>query len=78
MRWIALWFLLTCAYLIGLGLSWWISGEAPPRMTWIHLLVVPPAQLVALWMVMSVRRAAADKGADRLSPPDEPFEEAEP
>ncbi len=74
MRWIALWFLLTCAYLGGLGLSWWISGEAPTVTTLVHLLVVPPAQLLALWMVMSVRRAAAD----RQPPPDEPFEEAEP
>lgn len=77
MRWIFLWFLLTCAYLIGLGVSWLAAGQAPTRATLLHLLIVPPAQLLALWLVMSVRRASAE-GKAPTGETGEVFDEGEP
>ncbi len=75
MRWIALWFLLTCAYLGGLGLSWWATGEAPTKITLLHLLVVPPAQLLALWVVILVRRASNQASPESPSDEGEAFDD---
>jgi hypothetical protein len=57
-RWIALWLLLTCAYLAGWAVSRWAAGGgwALTPETLVHLVLVPPVQLLALWVVAAARR----------------------
>jgi len=57
-RWLALWLLLTCAYLIGWAVSrWLVAGDwtLTPE-TLVHLALVPPVQLLALWVVAVARQ----------------------
>jgi hypothetical protein len=58
-RWLALWLLLTCAYLGGWALSRWVSGGGwrPTSETLVHLALVPPVQVLALWVVAAVRQS---------------------
>lgn len=58
MRWIALWLLLTGVYVAGWALARWASGGAlaPDAETLVHFALVPPVQLVALWVVATVRQ----------------------
>lgn len=64
MRWLALWLILTCAYLGGWAVSRWViggsggsgGGWSPPPETLVHLLLVPPVQLLALWIVAVARQ----------------------
>jgi hypothetical protein len=55
----ALWLLLTCAYLGGWAVSRWLTtGDwtlAPE--TLVHLALVPPVQVLALWVVATVRQS---------------------
>jgi hypothetical protein len=78
MRWLAIWLLLSGAYLLGWALSrpftggrWEITEELLA-----HLAAVPLVQIVSLWVVAFVRRAHATPkrtAADRLSAtPDAP------
>jgi hypothetical protein len=58
-RWIALWLLLTCTYLIGWAVSLWVTGAdgwtvAPEAL--VHLALVPPVQVLALWAVAAARQ----------------------
>jgi len=57
-RWLALWLLLTCAYLGGWAVSRWVTGDglAPTRETLVHLALVPPVQVLALWVVAAARQ----------------------
>lgn len=78
MRWLAIWLLLTGAYLLGWALSRPFTGgrwEVTPELL-AHLAAVPLVQIVSLWVVAFVRRAHTRRGrtaADRLSaPPDDP------
>ena len=59
MRWLALWLLLTCAYLGGWAVSRWLTGGgwALTSETLVHLALVPPVQVLALWVVAAVRQA---------------------
>jgi hypothetical protein len=60
-RWIALWLLLTCAYVIGWAISLWVADRGgggwtlTPEML-VHLALVPPVQVLALWAVAAVRQ----------------------
>lgn len=59
MRWLALWLLLTCAYLGGWAVSRWVINEGwtlTPE-TLVHLALVPPVQVLALWVVAAARQA---------------------
>lgn len=58
MRWIALWLLLTCVYLAGWAFSRWATGGGwtPTPENLVHLAVVPPVQVLALWVVATVRQ----------------------
>ena len=65
MRWIALWLLLTGAYVAGWAVARQISGGSllPGAETLIHFAVVPPVQLLALWVVAAARQARRDQRA---------------
>ena len=73
MRWIALWLLLTGAHVA----SWAVVRKAsggnlmPGAETLVHFAVVPPVQLLALWVVATVRHAKRDQQRDqRAGTPD--------
>lgn len=58
MRWLALWLILTCAYLGGWAVSRWLTGGGwtlTPE-TLVHLALVPPVQVLALWVVAVARQ----------------------
>jgi hypothetical protein len=58
-RWLALWLLLTCAYLGGWAVSRWMINEGwtlTPE-TLVHLTLVPPVQVLALRVVAAARQA---------------------
>jgi hypothetical protein len=55
---LVLWLLLTCAYLGGWAVSRWAAGAGwtlTPE-TLVHLVLVPPVQLLALWVVAVARQ----------------------
>jgi hypothetical protein len=55
---LALWLLLTCAYLGGWAVSRWAVGTGDWTMTpetLVHLALVPPVQVLALWVVAAAR-----------------------
>jgi hypothetical protein len=57
-RWLALWLIVTCVYLGGWAVSRWVTGDSwvlTPE-TLVHLLLVPPVQLLALWVVAVARQ----------------------
>jgi hypothetical protein len=57
-RWLALWLLLTCAYLAGWAVARW-AAEADWSLsaeTLVHFALVPPVQLAALRVVATVRQ----------------------
>lgn len=58
MRWLALWLILTCAYLAGWAASRWVADEdwTPTSETLVHLALVPPVQVLALWVVAAARQ----------------------
>jgi hypothetical protein len=59
-RWLALWLLLTCAYLGGWAASRWMAGGGDWTLTpatLVHLALVPPVQVLALWAVAAARQA---------------------
>ncbi|MES1244519.1 MAG: hypothetical protein ABUT39_23135 [Acidobacteriota bacterium] len=59
MRWLALWLLLTCAYLGGWAVSRWATpggGWTLTPETLVHLALVPPVQLLALRVVAAARQ----------------------
>jgi hypothetical protein len=58
MRWLALWLLLTCAYLAGWAVARWAAGAdwSLSRETLVQLALVPPVQVAALWVVATVRQ----------------------
>jgi hypothetical protein len=64
-RWIALWLLLTGAHVAGWAIARQVSGSSlrPGAETLAHFLLVPPVQLLALWVVASVRQAQRDQRA---------------
>ena len=73
MRWIALWLLLTGAHVAGWAVARQASGGAlmPDAETLVHFAVVPPVQLLALWVVAAVRQAKRDQQRDqRAGTPD--------
>lgn len=59
MRWLALWLILTCTYLGGWAMSRWVAGGGwrPTPETLVHLALVPPVQVLALWVVAAVRQS---------------------
>ncbi|HET9227588.1 MAG TPA: hypothetical protein VFR31_13030 [Thermoanaerobaculia bacterium] len=65
MRWIALWLLLTGAYVAGWAVARQVSGGSllPGTETLVHFAVVPPVQLLALWVVATARQARRDQRA---------------
>lgn len=65
MRWIALWLLLTGAHVAGWAAARQVSGGSlmPDPETLVHFAVVPPVQLLALWVVATVRQARRDQRA---------------
>jgi hypothetical protein len=80
-RWLAVWLLLTGAYLLGWALSQPFTGgrwEITPELL-AHLAAVPLVQAVSLWVVAVVRRTrrgTGDTAAGRLNAtpagPDDP------
>lgn len=58
MRWIALWLVLTCAYVAGWAVARWAAGGGwtPSPETLVHFVVVPPVQVLALWVVAMARQ----------------------
>ena len=72
-RWIALWLLLTGAHVAGWAVARQASGGnlRPGAETLVHFAVVPPVQLLALWVVATVRQAHRDQRRDqRAGTPD--------
>jgi hypothetical protein len=72
-RWIALWLLLTGAHVAGWAVARQASGGIlmPDAETLVHFAVVPPEQLLALWIVATVRQANRDQRRDqRAGTPD--------
>jgi hypothetical protein len=72
-RWIALWLLLTGAHVAGWAVARQVSGGNlnPGAETLVHFAVVPPVQLLALWVVATVRHAKRDQQRDqRAGTPD--------
>lgn len=67
MRWIALWLLLTGAHVAGWAVARQLSGGSlvPGAETLVHFAVVPPVQLLALWIVAVVRHAKRDQQRDQ-------------
>lgn len=69
MRWIALWLLLTCVHVAGWAVARHFAGGGsegkwlPGAETLVHFAVVPPVQLLALWVVATVRQARRDQRA---------------
>ncbi len=65
MRWIALWLLLTGVHVAGWAVARQVSGGnlKPGGETLVHFAVVPPVQLLALWVVATVRQAKRDQRA---------------
>lgn len=59
----ALWLLLTCAYLGGWAVSRWmiaVDGTGDWTLTpetLVHLALVPPVQVLALWVVAVARQS---------------------
>jgi hypothetical protein len=56
----ALWLLLTCAYLGGWAVSRWAAGADDWTLTpetLVHLALVPPVQVLALWVVAVARQS---------------------
>ena len=68
MRWIAIWLLLTGAHVAGWAVARKVSGESlkPGEETLVHFALVPPVQLLALWVVATVRQARRDQRAGTL------------
>lgn len=66
MRWITLWLLLTGAHVAGWAVVRQSSGRSlkPGTETLVHFAVVPPVQLLALWVVATVRQARRDQRAE--------------
>lgn len=64
-RWIALWLLLTGAHVAGWAVARTAAGGnlRPGAETLVHFAVVPPVQLLALWVVATVRQARRDQRA---------------
>jgi hypothetical protein len=65
-RWLALWLLLTCAYLGGWAVSRWVIGGGGADWTLtpetlVHLALVPPVQVLALWIVAAARQKRPDR-----------------
>lgn len=58
MRWLLLWLLLTAVLAAGSALCQGVlAGEwRIPAETLAHVVLVPPAQVLALWVVAAVRR----------------------
>jgi hypothetical protein len=72
-RWIAIWLLLTGAHVAGWAVARQASGGSlkPEAETLVHFAVVPPVQLLALWVVATVRHAKRDQQRDqRAGTPD--------
>lgn len=67
MRWLALWLILTCVYLGGWAVSRWVGGGGwkPAPETLVHLLLVPPVQLLALWVVATARQPRQPRPPER-------------
>ena len=65
MRWIALWLLLTAVHVAGWAVARQVSGRSlkPGAETLAHFALVPPVQLLALWVVAAVRQAQRDQRA---------------
>jgi hypothetical protein len=62
----ALWLLLTCAYLGGWAASRWVIGGGTGDWTLtpetlVHLALVPPVQVLALWVVAVARQKRPDR-----------------
>lgn len=77
MRWIALWLLLTGVHVAGWAVARQVSGGGsegkwlPGAETLVHFAVVPPMQVLALWVVATVRHAKRDQQRDqRAGTPD--------
>ena len=72
MRWIALWLLLTGAHVAGWAVARQVSGGGlmPGAETLVHFAVVPPVQLLALWVVATVRQAQRDQRNQRAGASD--------
>jgi hypothetical protein len=59
----ALWLLLTCVYLGGWAASRWLTAgdwTLTPE-TLVHLALVPPVQVLALWVVAVARQKRPDR-----------------
>jgi membrane protein implicated in regulation of membrane protease activity len=70
MRWIALWLMLTGVYVVGWAVAHWATGASlmPAKETWVHFAVVPPIQVLALWVVATVRQARRAERTQADSP----------
>jgi hypothetical protein len=58
-RWLALWLLLTSVYFLGWAASRWLAGGGDWTLTaetLAHLALVPPVQVLALWIVAAARQ----------------------
>jgi len=64
-RWIAIWLLLTGAHVAGWAVARRGAGGSlkPGEETLVHFALVPPVQLLALWVVATVRQARRDQRA---------------
>ena len=68
-RWIALWLLLTCVHVAGWAVARQVSGGGsegkwlPGAETLVHFAVVPPVQVLSIWVVATVRQARRDQRA---------------
>jgi membrane protein implicated in regulation of membrane protease activity len=72
-RWIALWLLLTGAHVAGWALARQVAGRSlmPGAETLVHFAAVPPVQLLALWVVATIRQTNRDQRRDqRAGTPD--------
>ena len=67
MRWVALWLLLTGVYILGWAIAHWATGASlmPTTEALVHFGLVPPVQVLALWVVATVRQARRS-GQDRF------------
>lgn len=70
MRWVALWLLLTGVYALGWAVAHWAAGASlkPTKETLVLFAVVPPVQVLALWVVAAVRQARRSGRSDADPP----------
>lgn len=64
MRWLALWLILTCVYVAGWAVSRWVAGGgwALTPETLLHFALVPPVQVLSLWVVAAARQPRRTDG----------------